>query len=228
MPLIGFSTGSLALGDFHEGLAAVRRAGLRAIEFSALRECELEPLVEFLRDAELADFEYVSLHAPSRLDRLLERDVVDMLGTLGPRGFPIVLHPDVVQDPQVWRRLGDKICIENMDQRKASGRLASEMESVFRLLPDARLCLDLAHALQVDPTMSEARRLLEQFGDRVRQVHISSLDSNSFHRPLTQTSIWAFQSLIHLLPPTVPWILEGSMDESGVQPEVTFVASLVG
>jgi hypothetical protein len=42
---IGFSTGSLASGDFRRGLEMALRARVEAIELSALREDELDPLL---------------------------------------------------------------------------------------------------------------------------------------------------------------------------------------
>ncbi len=51
---IGFSTGALALSDFHAGLAMNQSAGLNAVELSALRETEVADLV--------ASFDDLSLH----------------------------------------------------------------------------------------------------------------------------------------------------------------------
>jgi hypothetical protein len=72
---LGFSTGALAKGDFRTGLALQRtKPSLRAIELSALRDHELRPLLSSLGQLDLSHFEYVSLHAPSKLTTLSEKE----------------------------------------------------------------------------------------------------------------------------------------------------------
>ena len=58
----------------------------------------------------------------------------------------IVVHPDVIEDPQNYALLGRRLVIENMDDRKADGRNASELAPYFEALPEAGLCFDVAHA----------------------------------------------------------------------------------
>ena len=226
MPIIGFSTGSLAPGDFDKALRLIRRAKLGAVELSAIREEELDPLVRFLRTANLDDFDYVSLHAPSSLARLSEAESVGAFVKIGGP-WPVIVHPDVIKDVPVWRILGNRLCIENMDQRKASGRTAAELRPLFEALPDARFCLDLAHASQIDPTMSEARRMLGEFGDRLQQIHISSIDSRSMHGPLNLVAARTFRSVLRGLNTDIPWILEGVVEEDDVAPEVVFASEMI-
>jgi hypothetical protein len=225
MTLIGFSTGSLAPGDLVRGLALIRGAGLRAVELSALRESELDPLLEFLGTEALAEFEYVAVHAPSHRRTLSEGELVEKL-VVGTRDYPVIVHPDIVEDRATWVPLGRRLCFENMDQRKRAGRTATELRSFFRDLPDARFCLDLAHAAQVDPTMSEARRLLEEFRHRLIQLHVSTLDTGCDHRPLSLPSAWAFKSILGSVG-HVPWILEGVVNEQELRPEVQFACGMV-
>src|SRR5438067_10145226 len=67
MQLIGFSTGALAYGDWLQGVSLVRELRLPAIELSALRFAELEPLLCNLEKFEANEFDYVSIHAPSSM-----------------------------------------------------------------------------------------------------------------------------------------------------------------
>src|SRR5437016_1673887 len=119
MLLRGFSSGALAKGDFRQGVALQRKEGIRAIELSALREHEFWPLLESIPSLDLDDFAYVSVHAPSRLIVLTEHQLVDGLMGL-PENWTLVVHPDVITEPATWRRLGSRLCIENMDLRKAT------------------------------------------------------------------------------------------------------------
>ena len=73
--------------------------------------------------------------------------------------------------------------LENMDDRKATGRTADEIEPFFEELPDAGFCLDVAHAWSIDPTMTVAHELLDRFRSRLRHVHLSSL-SDGHHVPV--------------------------------------------
>jgi sugar phosphate isomerase/epimerase len=75
--------------------------------------------------------------------------------------------------------------LENVDDRKSSGRVAHEMESFFEEPPDAGFCLDVAHVRSIDPTMDAANELLDRFRSRLRHVHLSSLEGGR-HPPLTE------------------------------------------
>jgi len=208
MPPIGFSTGSLAFGNFRLGLQMVEGQRAAAIELSALREGELVDLVSAIDELELDQFSYIAVHAPSKLERLTEEFVVDQLKKVAHRGWPIVLHPDVVRVAELWRPFGGLLCIENMDIRKSTGRTTNELNDIFEILPEASLCFDIGHARQVDPTMSEAELILKTFQRRIRQVHVSSVGSKSNHEPLNFGATRAFQRVAHLLPADTPIILE--------------------
>ena len=100
---LGFSTGALARGDFQRGLALQRGVQrIRAVELSALRDRELRPLVEAAGSLDLEGFEYVSVHAPSKLGTLGEREVFELLSAL-PEALPIVVHPELLLTPARWR-----------------------------------------------------------------------------------------------------------------------------
>jgi hypothetical protein len=216
---IGFSTGALARDDVRRAVEISREAGLDAIELSALRLRQLAPLVALLDslDADLADFRHVSFHVPSRFSAEQEAEVLDLLAPVHERGWPLVVHPDVLHTRPAWRRFGSALLIENMDERKAFGQTYDDLVPLFRDLPEARLCLDLAHARQVDPTLGEAERLLLHLAPRLAEIHLSHVDPRSAHHPLTDDAIAAYRELASLLSPTVPLILESPL--AGRPPE---------
>ena len=127
MRRIGFSTGALARGDFRSGLAILHRHKIDVLELSALRVRELAPLAQAIPDLDLSEFTFVSIHAPSRFAPEEEAWVVKHLRVLADRGFPIVVHPDVIFNPYRWLVLGDRLLIENMDKRKLIGRTADDL-----------------------------------------------------------------------------------------------------
>jgi len=215
MRLIGFSTGALAGGDFRRGLALAKEAGLPVVELSALRLDELTPLVAGL-DAladDLSAFREVSVHAPSAFAEEDEAGVVELLTEVHERGLPIVVHPDVIRTDALWRRFGDGLRIENMDDRKPFGQTAADLAPLFARLPEARLCLDLAHARQVDPTMGEAERLLLTFAARLDEIHLSHVDAASAHQRLNPEAIADYRDVAALVPAWVPVVLESPLGE---------------
>jgi hypothetical protein len=147
MRAIGFSTGSLAFGDFERGLAMRHgKATVNAIELSALRQPELLPLVVSLGRLDLRAFVYVSVHAPSRMSQQEELEAIAHLGAVAERRWSIIVHPDAIHDWNLWRGFGEQLLVENMDKRKQVGRTAQELSKVFEQLPTASLCFDLGHA----------------------------------------------------------------------------------
>lgn len=223
MHSIGFSTGALALGDFDRGLSLMNGRDTRAIELSALREAELPGLMAALDRLHLEAYEYVSVHAPSKLNTMKEADVAEMLRPCIERRWSVVLHPDAIGDHGCWRDFGRLLCIENMDKRKAVGRTADELRRHFRELPEASMCLDLAHARQVDPTLGIAREIIREYGGRILQLHLSELDVKSHHEPLSMGAVWAIREIVHLLP-ECPVIIESMVEPDAITSELEMAA----
>jgi sugar phosphate isomerase/epimerase len=217
---IGFSTGSLALGNFDEALSMLRGTGTIVIELSALRARELPVLAAAVPRLQLEQFHYISLHAPSHWDALSEKDGVEHLQVFAAKQWPIVIHPDCIEDYDLWKPFGPSLLIENMDKRKPVGRTAAELRKVFEQLPEASLCFDIGHARQVDPTMLEAYLILREHGTRLRQVHMSHVDTRNAHVTLRWASIQPFQKIAHLIPENVPIILETPVSADGIGAEI--------
>ncbi len=217
---IGFSTGALAYGDFRRGLDILRGKDTSAVELSALREYELEPLIAALDSLDLSSFKYVSFHAPSKYDQQHETAVIDLLGAVVSRGWRIVLHPDAIYDFSAWKQFGHSLLIENMDKRNTKGRTASELARIFEELPEAGLCFDIGHCRQVDPTMNESNLILREFQSRLTQLHMSEVNSRSTHDAMSGASISAFGKVAFLIPENVPVILESPVQDVEVLHEI--------
>lgn len=221
---IGFSTGAVAGGDFVSALALLaNQSGIDSIELSALRIHEVEPLVQAIPTMDLSRYSYVSFHAPSSFAAREEANLVEMLERLVPKDWLIVLHPDTIHDASLWRALGARVAIENMDRRKSTGRTAQELRSNFDLLPDARFCFDIGHARQCDTSMAESYRILEGYGSRLAQLHVSEVNSASQHDPITYATKLGFQSIAHLIPAPVPLIIESRVSQDEIRKEINTV-----
>lgn len=205
---IGYSTGALAKSDIHAALRMLAGRGTGAVELSALRAHELGPLLAAIPSLDLRPFAHVSVHAPSAFAPAQEREVAAALLPVARAGWLVIVHPDTLHDFAAWRRLGDRLCIENMDVRKPVGRTVRELRPIFRRLPQASFCLDVAHAWQCDPSMAGAVHLLDAFGDRLAEVHVSELDAHSRHVRLSPAGVRAFRTVAGLIPAHVPAILE--------------------
>lgn len=222
---IGFSTGALAKGDFARGLNVQRTsARITAVELSALRDHELPELVRALPSLDVSAFAYVSFHAPSRLQTLEEQTMFELLLQL-PEAWPIVAHPEILRTPSLWRRLGARLCLENMDDRKTTGRTPAELRELFAQFPEASFCLDLGHARQIDPTMASALRMLRDCGGRLRQVHVSEVGTRGEHLALGATTRMAFAQVAHRIPPACPLIIESVIPMDAMERELDAVSA---
>lgn len=206
---VGASTGYMESlrGSWRELVAEAASVSSVAAELSAISEPELPDLLDFLAAVPRLPFRYLSVHGPSKQRLLAEEDLVRLLARIPAWVDAIVLHPDTMDTPPAFRSLGRRLLIENMDTRKHRGQTAEDLSALFGELPAAGLCFDIAHAKDVDPSMSEAIEILERFSSRVRHVHISSLDEGQHHVSLTPEDEELFAPVLERCR-DVPWILE--------------------
>jgi hypothetical protein len=207
---VGASTGYLKpRGDWEPLIAHAAEVSPFAVELAALSEPELGALETWLSERAAVGFRYVSVHAPVKERSLPEADLVARLHALPGYVSSIVLHPDVIEDPALYAPLGRRAVIENMDSRKANGQSAADLKPLFDALPAAGFCLDIAHVSSVDPSLALASELLDAFGSRLRQVHLSSLVDGR-HSPLTAADAERFRPALKRCV-DVPWILEAPL-----------------
>ena len=230
MAAIGFSTGALSLSDFRRALDVLRQTDATAVELSALRQHEWFPLLEAIPSLPLSQFEHVSVHLPSTIDVAIEERLCASLNAI-PSDWLLVTHPDILNRWELWTGLGNRLCIENMDKRKPIGQTASDLQQIFRKLPQASFCLDLGHIHQVDATMGEAVLILDQLKGRLRQLHVSEVNSQSKHDPISLQSAHAFSMIAGLIPQETPVILESRISPLSVrdvQAEIDYARSVLG
>ncbi|MHB1223337.1 MAG: TIM barrel protein [Gemmatimonadaceae bacterium] len=201
----------MALGDFRRALALLDETAADAVELSALRVSELAPLIAELPKLDLRRYRHVSLHAPSSYPAEDESTVVAALSIAAKRGLDVVIHPDAMFELGAWRVLGDRVCLENMDKRKPIGRSADELDAFFEVLPEAGLCFDVAHARQVDGSMTEAWRILTRHGSRLRQLHLSEVATDSRHVRMSPGAMRDFRQIAPLVAADVPVIIESML-----------------
>jgi hypothetical protein len=223
----GFSTGALAKNDFKQAIELLRESSATAIELSALREDEVKDLVYSIDDLDLSRFEYVSFHAPGKLIHMSEDELITLLEPVIRKEWPIITHPDIITNFNVWKKLGNCLCIENMDKRKPIGRTTIDLDMIFNKLPTASFCFDIAHARQVDPTMTEGYLMVNRFKDKLKEIHISSVNTQSKHEPLTLEALLSFKKLAGFIPGNIPIILESPVTADQIEREMDLATSIL-
>lgn len=217
---IGFSTGSLTKGDYKLAISLLKRAKISTIELSSLRESEFQGLINDLDELDLKEFKYISFHAPSKLECLSEEECVNLLMKVVERKYHIIVHPDIITNYSLWMPLGKYLCIENMDKRKPIGQTVKDLEMIFKELPEASFCFDLAHVRQIDSTMLEGIDMAKRFSSRLVQLHLSDVNSDSKHESLNFEAIKSFQKISKYINSKIPCILESPVTAIKLKSEV--------
>lgn len=206
--LVGRSTRANDADDWAAAIAeAEAELGSAAVELMANRDDRLTSLLGFLQTtpAALDRFGYVSVHAPNRSDSWIE--TCARLAELPSRVHTIVVHPHPEVESTLLSKLGARIAIENMDVTKPTGRTAEELGPLLAALPEVGFCVDVAHVWTNDSSLGVGHDLLDAFGERLRQLHVSGIEPDGTHRTTTQDDLERYAPLLERCP-NVPWIFE--------------------
>jgi zinc D-Ala-D-Ala dipeptidase len=203
---VGVATEVFGQGEWPNLVARAAAWSGAAVELSALTDAELAGAVAFLLRSRPA-FAHLSLHAPLALPDAGEAALLAKLNAAQTRVAAVIQHPHVLADPAALSPLGERLVLENMDAHKESGRVVAELEPYFRALPEAGFCLDVAHVKTIDPSMRLAHDLLDAFGRRLRELHLSGIRDNGAHVPLDHDAVTSYAPVLRRCR-DVPWILE--------------------
>jgi hypothetical protein len=218
----GFSTGAISPGNIRRALEMLRPHRPTAVELSALRTGEVLEAIAVAEQLDLKTFQYVSVHVPSKWNGLTELEFLKLAEPILRRRLPLILHPDAIMEWEAWRGLGELVVIENMDGRKPAGRTVEELLPVFQLVPEARFCFDIGHARQIDPTMQLGAELLDAFKPRLVEIHLSNVNDQFQHEPLTMESMMDFEVLLKSVP-TIPIILETPVSAAAIAEQLGMI-----
>jgi hypothetical protein len=209
----GIATGAFAdeRDDWDASVARAGAEGWRSIELTAIREDLFDSLVPFLeeRRAALDAFERVSIHAPATGIHTSYAAVAETLVALA-WDFDTVVHPDVYIGERSLLRLGRRVVFENMDSQTDFGRSTADLASVFDAYPDSGFCLDVAHVWTNDPSLRLGHDLIDLFGHRLRQLHVSGIEPDGTHRPTTRADLNLYAPVLARCR-HVPWLLEAEL-----------------
>jgi len=219
MRLVGFSTGALAFADFRRGLQMLRETGAKAVELSALRAAELDPLMESLDDLDLTSF---------RSSRSTHHRTW-MPSTSGTRWKSCRQLPSVagqswfIPTPFTTMPYGvvrQAVCIENMDKRKPIARTRDELCVWFDPaargipLPGSRARpTDRSH---YDRGLPDSARLRESRGRGAPERGQRREQARTHFLRATL----AYQQVASMIPVTIPVILESIVSAEFIDDEI--------
>lgn len=155
---------------------------------------------------------FISLHSPCGItshnryaDDKETHEVLQRLQEVSER-LPIkhvVFHTDTIKDWKIFRNYKINVALENLDNRKSFGLDVEQMKFAFDQI-DCGFVLDLNHCYTLDTSMKLADELLNNFSDRLCEVHISG--HKKYHDLLFETKQEAISKYIKQFD--VPLIIE--------------------
>ncbi len=182
--------------------------------------CPNEDTINYLlqkEDIDLSFFSYISVHAPSLLDKKKEevKRILNKLRELKEKHKikNFVFHIERGVDWSIFSNYLDlPVSIENMDDKKDVGKNIEDIEKILKSHP-FNLTLDLQHCFTNDKSMKLAIDIQEVFKERITEYHISGFEEEVLHYPLFKTN----QNIIieSLLCKDIPIIIESCFKERG-------------
>jgi hypothetical protein len=208
----GIGTGAFLAerDDWPAAIGRAREEGWRVVELTAISESLFNRLSPYLdaTNGALGYFDRVSIHAPAVFDSSPSTVARTIPSTLAR--YDLVFHPDLYRDEPALTDLGARAVFENMDLNKSFGRTVADLADVFDRFPSAGFCLDVAHVWTNDRTLQLGFELLDAFGARLRQLHVSGIEPDGEHRPTTERDLDLYQPLLERCA-HVPWVLESEL-----------------
>lgn len=222
---LGFSTGALhkhfnakeALNYFQKRSHTVVEIGL--VKMDRIRE----GWADSIEKKDLEGFDYVSLHAPviaygeneetkfvfekiKRINQLRKLDAV-------------VVHPNTVENFNVFSNVEFVVAFENMDNRKDSYTKPEELKTLLDQNSSYRFILDVNHAYTHDKSMEVVKKFYSLLGDRIEEIHLSGYEG--YHEPLFKTKQMEILKSIQNFE--TPIIIEAVMNSKEIEMEMEYV-----
>ena len=175
--LLGFSTVSLYKTHptiSRETFEIFRSIGCNIIQLMCLSEEDILKLITEITVNDLIGFEYIALHAPpttitiNTLELLQKAQDIFHFET-------IVIHPDEIENWEIFSRFDLPFAIENMDWTSERGKYVDSLQNIFEKI-DAKMVLDVNHCFTNDPSLRLASEMTAEFGERILQIHLSGFE----------------------------------------------------
>lgn len=99
------------------------------------------------------------------------------------------------------------LLIENLDPRSVDWRTAEDLSRALELVPNASVCIDLAHAAKETHILEG---IIDAHLSRIQQVHLSEIcyESGAHLPEISPNALEAAVSWLRYLPKDIPVIVE--------------------
>lgn len=175
---------------------------------------------------------HYSIHIPVRhkyQDDTLSHNILKTIDMVC-KNLPInniVIHPDTVIDWSIFQEYSHlPWSVENMDERKQSGRSVEDIKKILEENPYLWFTLDLQHCFTNDPTMQLAKDFHKVLWHKIVEYHISWYHPEYLHYPLFKTQ--QDEIIKNLEKREVPIIIESSFDnQDELAKEIAYIKSFM-
>ena len=184
--LLGFSTVSLYKTHptiSRETFEIFRSIGCNVIQLMCLSDEDISKLITKITVNDLAGFEYIVLHAPPTAITINTLELLQKAQNIF-HFQAIVIHPNEIENWEMFARFDLPFSIENMDWRQERGKYVDSLQNIFEKI-NAKMTLDVNHCFTNDPSLHLASEMIAEFGDRISQIHLSGFETG--HEMLFKT-----------------------------------------
>lgn len=221
---LGFSTGTLyKFNTAKQSLKIFRDLECTCVELGFVKPESFAQLSEITKE-DLADFDYVSLHAPKfgyqnnpESEEILKK--IKQFSNNVRKLNLVVFHPDEVRDFLVLEKSGLPIGIENMDNRKDSFQGWREIKEILDTHPNFGLVLDVNHIYGNDPSMESIKDFYRELGSKISEIHLSGYDGS--HKPIFETKQLGILKSIQ--GTNIPIIVESVLSPDNIMKEKNYI-----
>jgi len=209
--ILGFNTYTPNNILWRDKINLSKKCGCQAVELS-YNSLDRTDWLDKLTLEDFIDFDFISLHAPTRFlyknNKETNKLLVKLQNLHKKFNFNIiVLHSDIILDWDVFKKYDLPIAIENMDNRKESGKTVEDLKEIFER-NDIKMVLDINHCYVNDNSLKLVKEMYDNFKDRIVEIHLSGFEA--FHDLLYKTKQIEF---IKSLPnKNIPVIIESMID----------------
>lgn len=182
----------------------------------------------------LRQFQHITIHSPFELVREAESDkeVIKQLDLIfelysAIRAKRVIIHPDNLPKPEILKNYKFNISTENL--KKKRGISIKKLKKLLEKYPKIGFCLDTAHAFSW--SKHEIRKLVENFGNKINQIHLSARHKGKDHQSLRGTNKDFLLSVSPIEKLNIPIIIEEEYKKINfktLKKEIEYIKKILG
>lgn len=212
----------------------VKKLDVSGVEITLGRKEEISAFKISNKDKKwLKSLGYVSIHAPfSLLKEAKDQDeIISQLDEIRKiyketNAKNVIIHPDNLPSPKILEKYDFDISTENLTPRSRVG--IAQMKKIFRKYPKIKLCLDVSHAYLWSEL--ETKKIVNNFGEKISQVHLSGTYRKKDHQSLRGVTKKFLRSIEPIKKLQVPIVIEEDIEkekgERYLKEEVEYIKTM--